>query len=640
MIAELGHYALIMALCLAIFQAVLPLIGAWKHSFPLMRSARYLALGQFVLLALSFTLLVTLFVQNDFSVQYVADHSNSALPLQFRVAAVWGAHEGSLLLWVLILAGWALAVAVFSQGLPLAMVARVLGILGIISIGFVSFTLFTSNPFMRNFPVPLDGADLNPLLQDPALIIHPPILYMGYVGLSVAYAFAVAALMGGQLDAAWARWTRPWTLASWVFLTLGIMLGSWWAYYELGWGGWWFWDPVENASFMPWLAATALIHSLAVTDKRNVFKRWTLLLAIFAFGLSVLGTFLVRSGVLVSVHSFASDPSRGAYVLGLFAGFMALSLSLYAWRAPKIISRGEFELNSKESMLLGNNVLLVATTFTILLSTLYPLVRSAMDLSVPSIGPQYYNQTFKLTMLPLLVLMGVGVISPWQKSTRIGKKLLPFIVVSCLVAITSIVLMGDEASIAIFVCTGLATWIVVTACQTIAKRLRDNPGGLFKLPAHIWGMTIAHIGVAIFVVGATLTSSLSIEQDNRLNIGESITLGETQFTLQGLVHRNVDNYQALTAELQVHQSGEFLTTLYPEKRRYPVQKSTMTEAGIHVGWYADTYVSLGKESEVEPGAWTMRFQYKPFIRWVWLGAIIMAIGGMFAAADRRYMRKR
>jgi cytochrome c-type biogenesis protein CcmF len=627
MIPEFGQLALSVALVVALVQGILPLAGAARGDAAWMGVARPAAHAQALLIAFAFGCLVQSFVVNDFSVQNVAMNSNSALPLHFRVAASWGSHEGSLLLWCLMLGGWMSAVALFSAHLPESMAARVLGVLGLVSAGFLAFLLFTSNPFDRLFPVPADGRDLNPLLQDPGMVIHPPMLYMGYVGFSVAYAFAVAALLSGRLDAAWARWSRPWTTVAWVFLTLGIALGSAWAYYELGWGGWWFWDPVENASFLPWLVGTALIHSLAVTEKRGAFRSWTVLLAIVAFGLSLLGTFLVRSGVLTSVHAFAVDPARGVFILALFVGAIGSALVLYAWRTSRIGLGGGFEPVSRESLLLANNVLLVTAAGAVLLGTLYPLALDAFGGGKISVGPQYFEIVFVPIMAPALFLMGVGPLARWKRAS------LPELVVLLRWALGVSLAAGLLLPFAfgqwhalVGFGLALAVWIVVTALLSLRKRLRQTR-------AH-YGMVLAHIGVAVFVVGVTLVNGYESEQDATMVPGDSVTLDGYVFRLDSVAPKDGPNYRAAQATFTVTRDGAPVTVMRPERRSYPVQDQTMTEAAIDPGLTRDLYVSLG--DPLAGGAWLVKVQVKPFIDWIWGGCLLMAIGGFLAASDRRY----
>ena len=640
MIPELGQFALILALLLAVAQGTLPLVGAARGAQSWMNLARPAAQGQFVFIAIAFGCLTYAFVQNDFSVLYVASNSNSALPLQYRVAAVWGGHEGSLLLWVLMLSLWTMAVSVFSNHLPDDIVARVLGVLGLISVGFLSFMIFTSNPFDRLLPAAMDGRDLNPLLQDPGMVIHPPMLYMGYVGFSVAFAFAIAALLSGRLDATWARWSRPWTTIAWSFLTLGIALGSWWAYYELGWGGWWFWDPVENASFMPWLVGTALIHSLAVTEKRGSFKSWTVLLAILAFALSLLGTFLVRSGVLTSVHAFATDPKRGVYILAFLTIVIGGSLGLFAWRARRVGLGGRFEVVSRESLLLTNNVLLLVAAGSVLLGTLYPLFIDALGMGKLSVGPPYFESVFVPLMAPALFLMGVGPMARWKQASvpELAVRLKWALVVAVVGGLLLPLTMGAWTPLASFGLL-LALWIVTSSVATLLSRLKQSAGASLgaKLRAQsrsYYGMLLAHIGVAVFVTGVTMVKSYEAEKDVRLAIGETVELGGYSFRFDALNDVKGPNYVAARGTMSVTRNGVPLATMYPEKRIYNVQKNAMTEAAINTGFTRDLYVSLGEE--VGDKAWVVRVQVKPFVDWIWGGCVLMALGGLLAVLDRRY----
>ncbi|CAG0929406.1 MAG: Cytochrome c-type biogenesis protein CcmF [Rhodocyclaceae bacterium] len=636
MIPELGHFALILALLVALVQGTLPLAGAARQSLPWIAVARPAAQAQFLLVALAFGCLTWAFVSHDFSVAYVAQHSNSRLPLEYRLSGVWGGHEGSLLLWLFMLSGWTVAVAFFSRHLPDAMVARVLGVLGLITVGFLAFILLTSNPFERLLPAAEDGRDLNPLLQDPGLIFHPPMLYMGYVGFSIAFAFAIAALLSGQLDAAWARWSRPWTTTAWAFLTLGIALGSWWAYYELGWGGWWFWDPVENASFMPWLVGTALIHSLAVTEKRGSFKNWTVLLAIAAFSLSLLGTFLVRSGVLTSVHAFATDPRRGIFILILLAIVVGASLFLFALRAPKVGLGGRFGLVSRESLLLVNNVLLMVATGSVLLGTLYPLFIDALGLGKLSVGPPYFNAVFVPLMVPLLILMAPGPLARWKHADMgpVLKRLAPAFAAAVLLGVAVPLFYGGWTPLTALGVL-LAAWIAGGAGVAIAGRLR---GGLSGQPLSWWGMHLAHVGVAVFVIGVTLVSSYQEEKDVRMAPDDTVTVGGYTFRFVGVRKEAGPNYQAMVGELELSRNGKTLRTMKPEKRAYLTSAMPMTEAAIDTGLARDVYVSLGEP--IDERAWSVRVYYKPFVDWIWGGCLLMALGGLVAISDRRYRLKK
>ncbi|HHH36946.1 MAG TPA: heme lyase CcmF/NrfE family subunit [Gammaproteobacteria bacterium] len=639
MIPEIGHFALIVALAIALVQGLLPLAGAARGNVAWMAVARPAAQGLFVFVAIAFGCLTYAFVSNDFSVLYTASHSNSALPLQYRIAGVWGGHEGSLLLWVMMLSVWALAVSVLSRKLPDEMVARVLGVLGLIAVGFLLFMLLTSNPFERLLPPAPEGRDLNPLLQDPGLVIHPPMLYMGYVGFSVAFAFAIAALLGGRLDAAWARWSRPWTTVAWMFLTVGIALGSWWAYYELGWGGWWFWDPVENASFMPWLVGTALIHSLAVTEKRGSFKNWTVLLAIMAFSLSLLGTFLVRSGVLTSVHAFATDPERGVFILAFLAVVVGSSLFLYALRAPKVGLGGRFDLVSRESMLLVNNVLLVVAAGSVLLGTLYPLVLDALGLGKISVGPPYFNSVFVPIMVPLVFLMGVGPVARWKKASvpELAVRLRWAFASAVVVALILPFVMGHWTPL-IALGLLLAAWVMLTVALGFVRRYRRNRvlgrPGLAGMSRSYYGMQLAHFGVAVFIVGVTLVKGYEIEKDLRMGVGDTATVAGYTFRFDGVVDVPGPNYRATRGYINVSRGDRDLMVMHPEKRVYTVQTMPMTEAAIDSGLLRDLYVSLGEP--VGKGAWVVRIYYKPFVDWIWGGCILMALGGLLAVSDRRY----
>ena len=640
MIPEIGQFALIIALSIAFIQALVPLAGAGLGVQRWIALAVPAALAQLLFVGVSYACLTWAFLSHDFSVLYVVKNSNSALPLAYRISGVWGSHEGSLLLWALVLALWTGAVALFTPNVPRAMRARVLAVLGLVSCGFLLFIIITSNPFERLFPAAAEGSDLNPLLQDIGLVIHPPMLYLGYVGFSVAFAFSIAALISGQVDSAWARWSRPWTNIAWLFLTLGIALGSWWAYYELGWGGWWFWDPVENASFMPWLVGTALMHSLAITEKRGTFKAWTALLAIFAFALSLLGTFLVRSGVLTSVHAFASDPARGIFILGFLVLVVGGSLTLYAWRAPLLKSAAQTNLLSRDGALLLNNAFLAVVTSAILLGTLYPIAIDAMGDKI-SVGPPYFNLMFVTLTAPLGVLMGIGMLIRWKRDSlgRLGAKLkIPAIVVLALAVLLSLALpqwiWGAYLGIA------MALWIVVTAGIAIYERFHDRAllSALRSTPAGFYGMLLGHLGIAVFIVGVTLTSLYNQEKDLRMAPGDIYSVAGYEFTFHGVRDFNVDNYVATRGGFTVRsETGDFKIDLFPEKRTYRVQTMPMTEAAIDAGLTRDLFIALGEPLD-QQGAWAVRIYYKPFIRWIWLGAIIMAIGGLFAASDRRYRR--
>lgn len=638
MIPEIGHFALILALAVAVVQGVLPLVGTARGIPGWVATAVPAAKAQFLLLLVAFGTLTYSFIVSDFSVAYVAYNSNTDQPLVYRISAVWGAHEGSLLLWALLLALWAVGVSRYHRGLPDELVSRVVATCGLVSIGFLLFMLLTSNPFDRLFPVPIQGRELNPLLQDPGLALHPPMLYIGYVGLVVPFAFAVAALIEGRVDAAWVRWSRPWTLVAWVFLTLGIALGSWWSYYELGWGGWWFWDPVENASLMPWLVATGLLHSLAVTEKRGAFKAWTVLLAIFAFSLSLLGTFLVRSGVLVSVHAFASDPARGVFILLFLAIVVGSSLLLYAWRAPAVAGGGSFELMSRETLLLLNNVVLVAASASILLGTLYPLFMDALGLGKISVGPPYFNSVFVPLALPLVLLVGLGPLVRWKEdsASALARALWPTAAVAVVLGTALVVLMGGGTEVGVILSTVVALWVLLTAGAALARRLRKHGGlsGLFALPRAYLGMIVAHLGVAVLTVGIAVSSTYSKERDVNMGIGDAVKLGDYDFHFEGVTRLPGPNYLATRGTVRITRDGREVTTLYPEKRQYASQSHSMTEAAIRSRPTRDLYVALGEPTQAE--AWSLRIYNKPFIQWIWWGSVLMALGGLLAATDRRY----
>jgi cytochrome c-type biogenesis protein CcmF len=635
MIPEIGHFALILALSLALCQGILPLVGAHRNDAAMMGVARAAANGQFVFVAFAFACLTWAFVQSDFSVEYVASHSQLALPIAYKISAVWGAHEGSLLLWVMLLAGWTVAVGRFSRGLPEAFAARVIGVLGLLSTGFLLFTLLTSNPFVRLAPAPADGADLNPLLQDPGLAIHPPLLYVGYVGFSVAFAFAIAAMLSGNLDQRWARWTRPWTTTAWLFLTIGIALGSWWAYYELGWGGWWFWDPVENASFMPWLVGTALIHSLAVTEKRGLFKSWTLLLAITAFSLSLLGTFLVRSGILVSVHAFATDPSRGFFILAFLGVVIIGALALYAWRAPELDSSAGFRPLSRETFLLLNNVLLVIAAALVFIGTLAPLVVEVINAGKISVGPPWFEIAFAIPMIPLVLLIGVGMHTAWrsQAAAPLASRLRIPAILALVAGIVIPGLLYGRFGLLVSVGVIAAVWIIGASLIDPLRALRRAPGAP-AMSRSMLGMSVAHFGLGLFVIGATIVMAYNVESDQELRVGNSVDVAGYRFELRELRDVEGPNYSAVEGLVEIRRDGEYVGTVRPQKRQYRVQQSPMTEAGILVLWNRDLFVALGDRLSAD--SWSVRIQYKPMIRFIWLGALVMALGGLIAATDRRY----
>ena len=633
MIPEFGHYALILALCVAIIQGILPLLGAHQGRREWILLARPAAQTVFLLLAIAFFILAWSFYANDFSVLYVAEHSNSQMPVIYRLGAVWGGHEGSLLLWIFLLSTWTFLVAQLSKALDEFMVARVIGVLGLVTTGLILFVLATSNPFERLLPAAQDGRSLNPLLQDPGLVFHPPMLYMGYVGFSVAFAFAIASLLSGRLDAAWARWSRPWTTAAWVFLTLGIALGSWWAYYELGWGGWWFWDPVENASFIPWLVGTALLHSLAVTEKRGGFKSWTVLLAITAFSLSLLGTFLVRSGVLTSVHAFATDPKRGIFILIFLVLVVGSSLTLYAWRAPKSTLGGKFSLTSRETFILLGNVFLVVSAASVLLGTLYPLLIDALHLGKISVGPPYFNSVFVPIMIPLLVLMGIGPWTSWKNSNLFD--VIQRLWIAALVAIIAAALipfaMGEFTWLSSLGFL-LAFWVIASGALQIIRQAKAG-----KPTRSFIGMQVAHLGIAVFVIGVTMVGAYQEEKDVRMLAGESVSVGGYQIQLKGVSAVPGPNYKAMQGTFLLTRNGKLEATMLPEKRSYFSSTMPMTEAAIDVGLTRDIYVSLGEE--LEDKAWAVRVYYKPFVDWIWFGCLLMALGGVLAISDKRYRMK-
>ncbi|EAR60545.1 heme lyase CcmF/NrfE family subunit [Neptuniibacter caesariensis] len=643
MIPELGQYALILALCLSVLLSIVPLAGTYSKNIIWMGFARPLATGLFAFLMVSLICLGYAFVTDDFSVVYVATNSNTALPIYYKISAIWGGHEGSLLLWVVILGAWTWAVAVKSDNLPLDIVARVLSVMGIISVGFILFTLLTSSPFERHLPrFPQEGGDLNPLLQDIGLILHPPMLYMGYVGFSVAFAFAIAALLSGRLDAAWARWSRPWTVVAWAFLTLGIALGSWWAYYELGWGGWWFWDPVENASFMPWLVGTALVHSLAVTEKRGVFKSWTVLLAIFAFSLSLLGTFLVRSGVLTSVHAFATDPERGYFILALLAITIGGSLLLYAIKAAHVKSESSFQLLSRETFLLGNNILLFIAALMVLLGTLYPLLIDALGQGKISVGPPYFNALFIPIMSIMVGFMGFGIVSRWRKTKGdflVKQLLMPF--VGCLILGAGFsVVYGGEFDWYVTLGMVLVFWISLVSIRDIWNKVGHRSSiaaGLRGLSRSYYAMVLAHIGVAVTIVGMTLVSIYNEERDLRMAPGDKLSFKQYEFIFDGASKVQGPNYVSDQARIRVLKDGEAYGELLPEKRLYTARGNVMTEAALDPGFTRDLYVALGEP--LPGGAWAVRIQHKPFVRWLWLGGLLMTFGGLLAATDPRYRKQ-
>ena len=644
MIPEIGHFALILCLALSIVQGVLPLVGAAKGNRALMAVARPAATANAFFGTVAIGCLAYSFYLSDFTVLNVANNSNSLLPWYYKVAATWGSHEGSILFWTVTLGWWGAAVAFCARRLPAEMVARVTGVLGLVGMGFLLFMLLPSNPFLRLFPAPAEGADLNPLLQDPGMVFHPPLLYLGYVGFAVPFAFAIAALISGRLDAAWARWMRPWTTAAWVLLTLGIALGSYWAYYELGWGGWWFWDPVENSSFMPWLTGTALIHSLAVTEKRGCFRIWTVLLAILTFSLSLLGTFLVRSGVLTSVHAFATDPERGLFILAFLIIVIGLSFLLFAWRAPTVGLGGNFSLISRESMLLVNNVLLVVAMGAVLLGTLYPLFLDALNAGKISVGPPYFDAVFGPLMLPCVFLMGVGPLARWKDADpKALARELAWCLVAAIVAGAAIPLLMGEFGHWVFLGCTSAMFVFFAVIQTFRHQIRNQPGNVFarlmRQPRAFWGMQLAHIGVAVFIIGVALVKGYQSERDVRMYEGETVTVAGYTFTFNGVETVRGPNYTADRGDFTLSVNGRELQHLYPEKRKYYSSNSMpMTESAIRHSITGDVYVSLG--TPTNDGGWVVRAYYKPYVTWIWWGCIIMAAAGLWAASDRRYRRRK
>jgi cytochrome c-type biogenesis protein CcmF len=644
LLPELGHFSLILALCLCALLGTLPLLGAARGNTQFMGLARPLVAGVFVFIGLAYALLTYSFAVDDFSVTYVQQHSNSLLPLRYKLTAVWGGHEGSFLLWTFMLAGWMLTVALFSRTMPLAFVARVLGVLGLLSVGYLMFMLATSNPFDRLVPLPAaDGVDLNSALQDFGFIVHPPTLYMGYVGFSVVFAFAMAALLSGRLDAAWARWCRPWANVAWAILTIGIALGSWWAYYELGWGGWWAWDPVENPPLITWLFGTALIHSLAVTEKRGIFKSWTVMLAILAFAGSLLGTFITRSGLLTSVHAFATDPERGIFILGILVLSIGGALLLFALRAPLLRGRFSFGLLSREMLLLVNNLILVVSAASVFLGTLFPMVYQAITDDLISIGPPYFNAIFVPLMALLVLALGVGPLSRWKKTSGnfLSRQLALAALASLILGVILPLLVTGALSVGASITVALALWIVFSGLKDARNKMANKKSiaaGLRSLPMSYYGMQLAHLGVAVLLTGAALTTLYSQEKSVLLGVGESIDLGSYEFEFQGAKPITGPNFRGMEATIAVRRDGESLRDLYPERRVYLASGTPSTEMAIDAGFWRDLFVTLGEERG--DGAWSMTIYVKPFVRWVWLGTLLMCFGGLLAAADKRYRRVR
>ncbi len=645
LITELGYFALLAAFVLAILQVVLPTIGVMRDQVAWQRLAPSLAWAQFAAMAISFGALMAGFYFNDFSLVYVTQHSNTLLPWYYKLSATWGGHEGSLLLWMTIMATWCALVSYFSRGLPLSMRARVLVILAGVQMMMLAMLIFTSSPFDRTLPnLPVDGADLNPVLQDFGLIIHPPMLYMGYVGMVVPFAFCMAALWEGRLDAVWTRWSRPWALAAWGFLTLGIALGSWWAYYELGWGGWWFWDPVENASLMPWLAGLALLHSLAVTEKRGVFKAWTIMLAIFAFALSLLGTFLVRSGVITSVHSFAADPTRGLVILVILGIIVGGGLLMFAIRGWRLTVESQYQLRSRESFLVINNVIILISTLVVLLGTLYPIIADAFNLGQVSVGPPYFNALFVPLTWLLLIAMGMGSNIRWKKDSR------PLLGVGMVIAVSSLVLaaiiayfVSPSDMLNIGVTLTVSFWVLFWMVVDFKDKTKNAPSffkGLGQLRLSYWGQQTAHIGVIIAVIGVAFTSTLSIERDVALGENDTVHVQGYDFEVKDFHEVRGSNFDGVQAQVEVTKNGRKVTTLYPEKRTYVISMMPMTEAAIDASLMRDVYVALGEPIAEDSNKWAVRIYVKPLIRWIWLGAIIMALGGLLSMLDSRYRIKK
>ena len=628
MLVEVGHFALILALTFALLQAILPVVGLFKNNLSLTMSAKPLVWGQLFWVSVAFAVLVNAFLGDDFSVKYVANNSNTELPTIFKVSAVWGAHEGSLLLWALILSTWSAAVSIFAKKIPDDMLANILVVMALVSIGFLLFLLLTSNPFERLMIPPAQGRELNPLLQDIGLAIHPPMLYMGYVGLAIPFAFVLSSLIRGQLDSTWLRWSRPWTLIAWAFLTFGIVLGSWWAYYELGWGGWWFWDPVENASFMPWLVATALVHSLSVSEKRGAFKHWTVLLAISGFSLSLLGTFLVRSGILTSVHSFAADPDRGLFILIFLVIVVGGSLALYAYRSSQMQSSNQFSILSRESGLLINNILLVTAMLSVFLGTLYPLLLDSLGLGKISVGAPYFDAVFIPIMIPAVLVMAMGPFLRWKKdsSERFFNSVKK---VWLAIFVLFLITLFFSENIYVLLASFLFIWIVLHTLFLVFQRLQKKA----KISGAFLGMAMAHIGIAVFILGATVTTQYGVEKDIKMDVGQTINIQDYQFEFKGVESFAENNYRGHKGHVVVSYQGTKLTDLKPEKRQY-VTGMPMTEAAIDPSISRDIYVALGES--LGEGAWSLRVYYKPLVRLIWLGGILISLGAVFAAFDRRY----
>ncbi|SDZ30490.1 cytochrome c-type biogenesis protein CcmF [Jannaschia faecimaris] len=639
MIVELGHFALIVAFAVAIVQTLVPLIGAWKGWSGWMAVATPAATAQVALVAFSFAALTYAFVTSDFSLKLVVLNSHTDKPMLYKVSGVWGNHEGSLLLWVLILALFGAAAAWFGGQLPATLKARVLAVQASVGVAFYAFILFTSNPFVRLEVPPFNGEDLNPLLQDPGLAFHPPFLYLGYVGLSMAFSFAVAALIEGRVDAAWGRWVRPWTLAAWLFLTIGIALGSWWAYYELGWGGFWFWDPVENASFMPWLIAAALLHSAIVVEKREALKAWTILLAILAFGFSLIGTFIVRSGVLTSVHAFANDPERGVFILGILGFFTGGALLLYAVRAPVMQAKGVFGVVSRESALVVNNLLLAVSCFVVFIGTIWPLVAELMFDRTLSVGPPFFDAAFTPFVIALAAILPLGSILPWKRARAKTLRVMMPVLVLALAVMGLVWSMQTGYSLGGPLGAGLGVWLVAAAAVDLATRTgrgrwSERLSRVTRLPGADWGKALAHGGLGITIFGVAALTAWQQEEIAILNIGDKLTVGRYEVVLNDVTRVQGPNYFATRADLTAYEDGRTLGHLFPEKRVYPVAQMPTTEAGIDSGIARDVYAVIGDAQT--GGGWAIRVYIKPFANWIWGGAIIMALGGAVSLSDRRY----
>ncbi|RZF93068.1 heme lyase CcmF/NrfE family subunit [Pseudoalteromonas sp. CO302Y] len=643
MIPELGYFSLTLAMVLSVLLCIFPIWGAHTGNLRLMRAAPSLAIGQFVFVLLSFAALIYASLTDDFTVSYVAYHSSSTLPWYYKITSTWGGHEGAILLWLVMQAGWTAVVAMRSKSLPWVLRARVLGVLGFLGVGFMLYTLLMSSPFERLLPYfPVEGRDLNPLLQDPGMIIHPPLLYMGYVGLSVSFSFAIAALLTGKLDNTWAKWSRPWTMTAWGFLTLGITIGSWWAYSELGWGGWWFWDPVENASLMPWLVATALLHSLSTTEKRGVFKSWTVLLAIAAFSLSLLGTFIVRSGIIVSVHAFASDPNRGMFILAFLAIVVGGGLSLYALRVSQVKSEGRYKFASREVALWLNNIFLVVATLIVLLGTLLPMIHKELGLGSISIGEPFFNKMFAILLVPFAILMGIGPLLRWKQNkwSMLQNKLALSAIVSIVATAAWLYSSYDVIAPLTFIATALAVWIFVTTLVDLAAKVtihKTLAEGFKRLGLSYWAMVLGHVGLAFVIAGVTLTSAYSVERDVSMKLGDKVALNEYQYRFDGVKSIRGANYSGHAGVVTVLKNDKQVTVLHAEKRRYDIGMQFMTEAAVDAGFTRDLYLALGEQ--LSQGAWSLRIYHKPYVRWMWLGGILISIAGFLVLGDKRYRQK-